>query len=78
MIKKNEVDCLRYTDGLKLSLNELYHLSKIECNYSYLKKLGLDGSSMIKKETACKKRRVKIMSNGQERKNEYVRNARPR
>ena len=51
--KKNE-DCLRDADGHKLSPWELYHLSKVECNGSYLKKLGLGGSSIFKRESVCK------------------------
>ena len=38
---------LRDVVGHKLSLYELYHLSKIERNNSYLKKLGLVGISIL-------------------------------
>ena len=53
--KKNEDDCPRYADGHKLSPYELYRLSIIEHNHSYLKKLGLDGSIILKKGSLCTK-----------------------
>ena len=59
---KKEIDCPRDADGHKLSSHELYYLSKIDSNHSYLKKLGLNGGSMLKKATVCKKRKNKINS----------------
>ena len=65
--KKNE-DCQRDTDGHKLSPYELYCLSKIERNNSYLKKLGLCVNSILKEESVCKKRKNKLTSKRQESK----------
>ena len=59
---KKEADCSRHTDGHKISSYELYCLSKIDCNHSHLKKLGLDGGSMLKEATVYKKRKNKINS----------------
>ena len=56
VIKKNNDYCLRDADGHKFSLYELYFLFNIEQNNSYLKKLGLGGSSILKRESVCKKR----------------------
>ena len=58
---KKKIDCPRNADGHKLSPYEIYHLSKIECNQFYLKKLGL-GDSMLKNATVCKKRKSKVCS----------------
>ena len=58
-IEKKEDNCPRYADGYELSPYEIYLLSKIERNHSYLKKLGLGGHRMLKKETVCKKRKKK-------------------
>ena len=53
-------------------------MSKIEHNHSYLKKLGLDGSNIIKNESVCKKKKNKIMRTDGNEKNEYIENARPK
>ena len=59
---EKEADCPRDADGHKCSSYKLYCLSKIECYHSYLKKLGLDGDSMLNKATVCTKRKSKINS----------------
>ena len=60
--KKNEDDFPRDAGRHKLSLYKLYHWSKIKNTHSYLKNLWLDGGSLLKKETVCKKRQNKINS----------------
>ena len=65
---KKEAVCPRDADGHKLSPYELYHLSKIEWNHSYLKKLGFDCGSVLNEATARKKRKNKVDSKRQESK----------
>ena len=59
---KKETDCPKDADGQTLSPYELFSLLKIDHNHSYLKKLGLDGDSVLRKVTVCKIRKNKIDS----------------
>ena len=62
VIEKTNDDSPRDADGHKLFPYELYCLSKIDRNKSYLKKFGLCDNSILKIESVCKKRRNKLMS----------------
>ena len=68
VLEKKNKHCLRDADGHQLSPYELFPLLKIERNNSYLMKLGLDGNSVLKRESVCKERSNKLMSNRQESK----------
>ena len=67
LLTKGE-DCPRDADGHKHSPYEIFHLLKIEFNHSYIKKLGLGGNSILQRESVCKRRRNKLISNRQQSK----------